>query len=706
MTTSTPKRRLDQILLELGLVNEGEIKDALVRQKTQGGKFGSQLLCHGYLNETSLVKALTLQYGCEGVILGDLEIPELLLRMVPKKVALTRKVVPFDYDTETNTLKIACEDPQDDDLLNELSFVARGNAVKCYVAAEIALNYAISKYYLNKKVRLSDCLILDIPEEDLGRSGEGNTGPSAKNNKNDRPEIILASGEKAVISNLAAIFKNDGRRIIPASNQKDIFNALSSPNVEAVYIHYSLIAEWDNLRDRIRCLAPGITVRRFNKASELILFDNDEGRKENLLLDNLDLFSALLASQSGAAESGGGRVGRYTNRICLKMNIRSEDRLPIVCAGYLHDLAQHYYRLEDVTASRQVIKQTVKLLSSLGYYDLIRDILNNMYKEPPENPDLMPLAVLGGNILTIIHLYCESAPVGVRLPLDKFDAISQKLAALSGKLFLPQVVEAFSLVIEEELLSLQAGGKALQVMIYSEEKEIQQPLQIRLRNEGFRTVSDSAAGSFIDLCHRSNPDVIVLYIPGEPEKSAELVEKLAQCEIDIEKIPTFLLARGSAIGRLSGLIEQGIEDIIPFDDNMELFITKMRKLRDRIIAREEERQRATQNESGAYGCLSDMNLIDLIQALGPGQKTARITITPNHSRDMQLTIHLEKGQIIRAELGDKIGPEAIYEGLTWTSGNWKIDPVKSEDLPATNISLPNESILMEGCRLLDEKSRT
>ncbi|HUU45834.1 MAG TPA: hypothetical protein VM118_08885, partial [Acidobacteriota bacterium] len=156
-----PRRRLDEILIEEGLVSEADVTEALLRQKAYGGKFGSQVLFHRHIDEAALVRALSIQFGCKGVVLGGREIPDDVLRMIPRKVCLSRRVLPYAYDADTETLKIACEDPGDPDLERELSFVAGGRKVQLYVSAELALNTALARYHLGRNVSLEDSLLLE-----------------------------------------------------------------------------------------------------------------------------------------------------------------------------------------------------------------------------------------------------------------------------------------------------------------------------------------------------------------------------------------------------------------------------------------------------------------------------------------------------------------------------------------------------------------
>jgi len=101
-----------------------------------------------------------------------------------------------------------------------------------------------------------------------------------------------------------------------------------------------------------------------------------------------------------------------------------------------------------------------------------------------------------------------------------------------------------------------------------------------------------------------------------------------------------------------------------------------------------------------------MNLIDILQALGPGQKTVVITVRNEVSDAGRLTIYLLQGRIVHSILGDLTGAEAIYEALTWADGTWNIEPVAEDKIPTANTDQSNESILMEGCRLMDEKVKT
>lgn len=89
--------------------------------------------------------------------------------------------------------------------------------------------------------------------------------------------------------------------------------------------------------------------------------------------------------------------------------------------------------------------------------------------------------------------------------------------------------------------------------------------------------------------------------------------------------------------------------------------------------------------------------------MGPGGRTAKIRVTADEGK---LTMCLNRGKIIYAEGGGRAGAEAVYEAVTWGSGKWVVQPLREDELPEPNNDIPNEALLMEGCRRLDEKTRT
>jgi hypothetical protein len=68
------------------------------------------------------------------------------------------------------------------------------------------------------------------------------------------------------------------------------------------------------------------------------------------------------------------------------------------------------------------------------------------------------------------------------------------------------------------------------------------------------------------------------------------------------------------------------------------------------------------------------------------------------------TLFMDKGRLIHGTAGDRTGPEAVYRVIAWEEdGEFTVH--QEESFPDATIQASTESLLMEGCRLLDERRR-
>jgi hypothetical protein len=231
------------------------------------------------------------------------------------------------------------------------------------------------------------------------------------------------------------------------------------------------------------------------------------------------------------------------------------------------------------------------------------------------------------------------------------------------------------------------------------------PLEARLRNEGYHAGTCDSLEFFAETCKRNTPQLIVIRQSSTPREVARTLQYLIANGINVSSIPTFLLVKGHATHRLITLLDIGIEDVLSLDSNIDHLILKIRKTLARLRPVARKPDSTPERESGSRGSLSDMNLIDLMQALGPGRRTTWITVKRSGESSETLKVLLSEGKAIFAELGQLQGEEAIYEALKWDKGTWILGPVKVEEVPEPNVTLSNEALLMEGCRLIDERGR-
>ena len=710
MGPKTKKLRLDEILVREGIVSESQVKEALLRQKAHGGKLGSQLLYHRYIDETGLVRALAKQLNCEGVVLSNLDIPDIIVKFIPARVAIARKVIPFDYDIESNTIKIACEDPTDTLLINELNFVARGKKIKLYVAAELALNTAIARYYLGRDTSLDKNLLLEIPEgvTDTGKIAldAAVVERSDEDSNFSRGTVLLVTDEEYSGPMLQSLLERDNFKVIVTDSADDAIEMLEDKTFHTVFIKDTVSGDYIDLIDRLRKLSPRTVVRYYESSSALLMEQDSQKVEGNLLIRNLDLFTSLLSSKEKQPFNHSATVGKYVEKLCRRLGLPFKDCLSVINAAYVHDLAKYYYHDDSASDPRKTITLTIKLLKSLNYSPVVIETLRSMYVDlKGKYQKRLPIEVLGGNIVTIVDLFCDNIPPNERLSLDKFEAIQKKFRDLIGKLFLVEVVEAFIVMIKEEILNLNTGQYSGQVMILAEDPNSLYSVEFRLKSEGFRSFKAHDIDAFAELYERSRPDFVILLPFLDRSVIPEFVTKLVAHGVDYHATPTFLLVDSSQASGLTPVLELGIEDIIPADGNFDLLMAKIRKLQAQIDAQNKRDLASGESGGGTKGRLADMNLIDLLQALGPSRRTVKITVKSPSSDKGELVLYLLQGQIVFASLGELSGPPAVYEAISWLDGSWTVEPVNENQMPDANNELSNESTLMEGCRLLDEKTR-
>ena len=92
---TTAKRRLGEILVDLGLVTEPQVAAALATGKETGRMLGDILLDDELISGQDLLRALAAQFGVDFVDLDDVPIDAELVRRIPQNVARGHRAVPF-----------------------------------------------------------------------------------------------------------------------------------------------------------------------------------------------------------------------------------------------------------------------------------------------------------------------------------------------------------------------------------------------------------------------------------------------------------------------------------------------------------------------------------------------------------------------------------------------------------------------------------
>jgi type IV pilus assembly protein PilB len=158
----TTKKRLGELLLESGVIDEAMLQSALGHQRRWGGRLGQALLDLKLVPEPVIVAALARKSGIEVARLGELEpyALEQATRLVPKEFAQRNNVFPMSSDPSTIT--VAMSDPTNLALTDELRF-RTGRRVKVCIGGDREIAEAIRAHY-PQEYQAPTAIALDVAE--------------------------------------------------------------------------------------------------------------------------------------------------------------------------------------------------------------------------------------------------------------------------------------------------------------------------------------------------------------------------------------------------------------------------------------------------------------------------------------------------------------------------------------------------------------
>ncbi len=139
------QKRLGDLLLEAGLINGEQLQSAITHQKIAKGRLGSNLVALGYITEDTLMDFLGKQLGVPKVDVRHVDVPEDILRKIPKRMAEQYLMLPVGFK-EPKTLIVAMSDPMDLNAVDSARF-ATGLNIETVVAANSAMRSAIAEQY-------------------------------------------------------------------------------------------------------------------------------------------------------------------------------------------------------------------------------------------------------------------------------------------------------------------------------------------------------------------------------------------------------------------------------------------------------------------------------------------------------------------------------------------------------------------------------
>jgi type IV pilus assembly protein PilB len=158
------QRKLGQILVELGYINDDQLWDILEEQKQSPGTVIGQVAVRlGLVTQGQVTEALAEQWGMPVINLEETNIQPNVLEIVPQTMAEMYHIMPISL--KNGVLTVAMADPQNvgalDDLRNFL-----GHEIRGAVSSGPDVEAAIARYYADREESIEDVIESMSTDED------------------------------------------------------------------------------------------------------------------------------------------------------------------------------------------------------------------------------------------------------------------------------------------------------------------------------------------------------------------------------------------------------------------------------------------------------------------------------------------------------------------------------------------------------------
>jgi len=195
----TPKKRIGEMLLEAGIIDETQLKAALGHQRQWGVRLGQALVDLKLATEADIVRALSLKYGFEVAKLDTLE-PyghEQAVKLFPREFTVRNNVFPMWADTANVT--VAMSDPTNLSVVDEIRF-RTGRRVKVCIGGDREIADSVKRFFPGDGA--VEAIALDL-DADPGIDGEAVFDPFGGGSK-DALEAFFGGVTEAAASEPAA----------------------------------------------------------------------------------------------------------------------------------------------------------------------------------------------------------------------------------------------------------------------------------------------------------------------------------------------------------------------------------------------------------------------------------------------------------------------------------------------------------------------
>ncbi len=688
--------RLDTILLRKGWVTDNQVFQALMEQERLGHPFGSTLVLLGFISEGQLAEALAEQYGTPSWDPETAVVENAALELFTEEYARQREFLPLAYDAGSSQLEIAIADPTNVDVLAEIRMQAGVEKLVVATAPSVSLARLWNRFY--RSPRRAERSLLP-PIERSGPITVSGPVPRAQPKESSTPTDKLGLEFSFSVDRPETFTEEETphlARVLLWLSQPFVAKLIKS----LLEIERCFVATWDGGeippgewnyvvydQDSLAGSPDGLTtLKRQHPQIQPVLRPSlttavlrsplsYERMRDGYI--HLSEYMHKLAPQKRRDR----RVARYALSVARLMPLSEfeVDTLMVACelAPILREDESGFTNWDGVAEDLRCPYPVIDILKAAP---LPFETCNaKPGQSSPESP-------LSARILSLVTSFLLAAEQTTPKSIDDLSRITDWLREDAGRRFDPIAVEALLRVLREEVLEGCLPPGPSEVMLVSDQPMEWSHLSMQLENDGWRVVTAKGAAEARKLVERRKPNAVVWAAAGA-------VEWIRWLNDAAPGVACFLVMEEQNQPLTRAALEAGYEDVWTGSWDTSVAVTKLTRAASR-------KPPGVVEQGTVTGSLEQLSFIDLIQILTAGGRSVSIDVKSNKD---QARVVLWRGQIKFALSGDTEGEQAVYDILTWETGTFNLHPI--DEMPSVNVRIPNDALLLEGCRLLDEKQR-
>lgn len=225
------------------------------------------------------------------------------------------------------------------------------------------------------------------------------------------------------------------------------------------------------------------------------------------------------------------------------------------------------------------------------------------------------------------------------------------------------------------------------ILIVDEDTNYISGLRKELQQAGLEMIHCDDSQKAIDIMENMKPDLIISEVNLSPVDGHSFFNEV-KSKFANKDVPFIFISSQKRVDDRIKSMEIGVDDFISKPFYNEEIVARIQNILQEITTFGEY---LSKNGKGFSGRLAEMNLIDLMQTLEVGKKSATINLTYHNYEGV---VSIQNGNIVDANLKNLPPKDALLKMFLWTEGTYRVEMSKA-DYPRT-INQTNDELIHEG----------